>query len=546
VLLDDGTYGMIPEQWLAKFAGLAGTGTVEGDNLRFQKHQTGLLDALLSAQPEANCDAVFEHAREELRSFEGIKPAEAPEGFQGALRAYQKDGLGWLHFLQRFSFGGCLADDMGLGKTVQVLALLESQRLLRATEGPERPPPSLVVVPRSLVFNWIEEARRFTPALRVADHTRGDRPRNTDGFDQADVILATYGTLRRDVPFLKDYTFDYCILDEAQAIKNAESESAKAARLIQAQHRLAMSGTPIENHLGELWSLFEFLNPGMLGTASLFQASATRNPDPEARALLARGLRPFILRRTKDQVARDLPAKTEQTLYCELDADQRRRYNELRDFYRGSLLKQVELEGAQKHQMQILEALLRLRQVACHPGLLDAELREESSAKFEALLPQLDELIDENHKVLVFSQFVQLLSILKGHLDRAGIPYEYLDGQTRNRQEHVARFQGDPDCRLFLISLKAGGLGLNLTAAEYVFLLDPWWNPAVEAQAIDRAHRIGQTRPVFAYRLIARDTVEEKILQLQQSKRDLADAIINADNSFISGLGKDDLERLLS
>jgi SNF2 family DNA or RNA helicase len=436
---------------------------------------------------------------------------------------------------------------MGLGKTIQVLALLEERRQLREAQGEDRPPPSLVVVPRTLVFNWLEEAARFTPKLRVANHTTLDRVKDTAAFDQYDLVLATYGTLRRDIPFLKDYGFDYCILDESQAIKNSESESAKAARLLQGRHRLAMSGTPVENHLGELWSLFEFLNPGMLGTASVFQLGATKNPDPDTRAMLAKGLRPFLLRRTKQQVAQDLPEKTEQTIYCELDAEQRKRYTELRDYYRGSLLEKAgEKGGVQKIRMQILEALLRLRQVACHPGLVDQTKRNESSAKLEALLPQIRELLDENHKILVFSQFTQLLGIIKGHLDREKITYEYLDGKTRDRQARVERFQNDPDCKLFLISLKAGGVGLNLTAAEYVFLLDPWWNPAVEAQAIDRAHRIGQNRPVFAYRLIARDTVEEKILQLQQTKRDLADAIINADNGLIGKLGKEDLEMLLS
>jgi superfamily II DNA or RNA helicase len=549
VRLDDGTFGMLPEEWLRKYGALAGLGEAEGDHLRFRRSQAGLLDALLAAQPEATCDAVFAHVRQELRSFAGVEPADPPPGFTGELRAYQRDGLGWLYFLQRFGFGGCLADDMGLGKTVQVLALLESRRALRAAgaegAGP-RPGPSLVVVPRSLVFNWKQEAARFTPQLRVLDHTGLDRARDASAFEASDVVLTTYGTLRRDISFLKDVAFDYCVLDEAQAIKNANSESAKAARLLGGEHRLALSGTPVENHLGELWSLFEFLNPGMLGSASVFQLTAGRSPDEETRALLARALRPFILRRTKEQVAKDLPAKTEQTIYCELEAAQRKRYDELRGFYRQSILQRVEREGIARSTMSILEALLRLRQAACHPGLIDASRAGESSAKLEALLAQLDELADEGHKVLVFSQFTTLLAIVRTRLDKAGVVYEYLDGRTRDRQARVERFQTDPDCKLFLISLKAGGLGLNLTAASYVYLLDPWWNPAVEAQAIDRAHRIGQERPVFAYRLIAKDTVEEKILELQRSKRELADAIINADNSLIRNLSRDDLELLLS
>jgi SNF2 family DNA or RNA helicase len=411
-----------------------------------------------------------------------------------------------------------------------------------------RPGPTLVVVPKSLVFNWKQEAARFTPNLRVLDHTGITRTRAGEHFDDYDVVLTTYGTLRRDALYFKDVLFDYCILDEAQAVKNAHTESAKAVRLLRSQHRLALSGTPVENHLGELWSLFEFLNPGMLGTASVFRlgGAGARNPEPETRTLLAKALRPFILRRTKDQVARDLPQKLEQTLSCELEPAQRKHYDELREHYRQTLLGRVELEGINKTKMQILEALLRLRQAACHLGLIDKRKLDESSAKLDMLLPQLAEVTEEGHKALVFSQFTSFLAIVRDRLDKQKIPYEYLDGKTRDRKARVENFQNDPECKLFLISLKAGGLGLNLTAAEYVFLLDPWWNPAVESQAIDRTHRIGQTRPVFAYRLIARDTVEEKVLELQKTKRDLADAIINADNSLIRNLGREDLELLLS
>jgi SNF2 family DNA or RNA helicase len=304
----------------------------------------------------------------------------------------------------------------------------------------------------------------------------------------------------------------------------------------------------VENHLGELWSLFEFLNPGMLGEARVLQMSGglARNPSEEARQLLAQALRPFILRRTKQQVARELPAKTEQTIFCELEGAQKKHYEELRDHYRLSLLERVRTEGLGRSKIHVLEALLRLRQAACHPGLLDPKRVDEPSAKLEVLLAQLAEVREEGHKALVFSQFTSLLAIVRRRLDKAGVRYEYLDGATTHRQTHVETFQNDPECGLFLISLKAGGLGLNLTAAEYVFLLDPWWNPAVEAQAVDRAHRIGQTRPVFAYRLIAKDTVEEKVLELQKTKRDLADAILSEDNSLIRDLKSEDLELLLS
>jgi superfamily II DNA or RNA helicase len=560
VQLGDGTFGLLPEEWLKKYGTLAGLGTDQGDHLRFARSQVGLLDALLASLPEADFDKEFARARDRLKKFEGIKACDPPSGFTGQLRNYQREGLGWLYFLEQFGFGGCLADDMGLGKTVMVLALLEKRRKLRAKKaraaaeangndqpsGP--PPPSLVVVPKSLVFNWEREAARFTPRLRILNHTGAGRCKTLDNLKDYDVVVTTYGTLRRDAIQFKDTQFDYVVLDEAQAIKNASSESAKAARLLRGKHRLALSGTPIENHLGELWSLFEFLNPGLLGTSSAFRlgGQSARNPDEETRMMLARGLRPFILRRTKEQVAKDLPRKTEQTIYCEMERAQRKLYDELRDHYRRSLLGLVADRGIQRSKIQILEALLRLRQAACHPGLIDKKKTAEPSAKLDLLIPQLLEVLEEGHKALVFSQFTSLLAIVRARLDGEKIKYEYLDGKTRDRASRVERFQDDSDCKLFLISLKAGGLGLNLTAAEYVFLLDPWWNPAVEAQAIDRAHRIGQTRRVFAYRLIARDTVEEKVLELQSTKRALADAIINQDNSLIRDLSREDLEMLLA
>jgi hypothetical protein len=540
--LGDGSFGLLPQEWLQQYGLLASLGEVEEDHLRFRQTQTGLLDTLLAARPEITCDEAFDRVRADWQNFNGIAPIAEPDGFVGKLRKYQREGLGWFSFLRRFKFGGCLADDMGLGKTVQVLALLVS-RIEEASA------PSLVVVPRSLIFNWQQEALRFTPKLRLLIHTGAERTKDSAHFENYDLVLTTYGTLRRDAVYFQDFEFDYVILDEAQAIKNAKTESAKAARLLKGKHRLALSGTPVENHLGELWSLFEFLNPGMLGSASVFQrtTSDARTIDEETRKLLSRALRPFLLRRTKQQVAKELPEKLEQTIYCEMNEAQRRQYDELRDYYRATLLKQIETVGMKRAKFHILEALLRLRQAACHPGLINASVKDgESSAKLDVLLPQLGEVTDEGHKALVFSQFTSFLSVVRQRLEREGIAYEYLDGKTRDRQAPVERFQNDPDCKLFLISLKAGGQGLNLTAAEYVFLLDPWWNPAVEAQAIDRAHRIGQSRRVFAYRLITRDTVEEKVLTLQASKRELADAIINGDNSLLRSITGEDLMLLLS
>jgi intein/homing endonuclease len=457
---------------------------------------------------------------------------------------------GWVYDLEIKEHHNFVANHILCHNTVQVLALMERRRELRADQqSKSKPAPTLVVVPKSLVFNWQAEASRFTPHLKVLNHTGGEREKETiEHFDEYDVILTTYGTLRNDAVLFKDKRFDYVVLDEAQAIKNANTESSKAARLLQADHKLALSGTPIENHLGELWSLFDFLNPGLLGASSVFGLSgnAARNPEEETKKILSQALRPFILRRTKGQVAKDLPPKLEQTIYCEMEPAQTKLYNDMKQHYRQTLLGRIDQDGINKSKMHILEALLRLRQAACHPGLLDPKKAKGSSAKLDVLFSQLEELTAEGHKTLVFSQFTSLLAIVREQLDKTKIPYEYLDGKTRNRQEKVERFQTDDNCKLFLISLKAGGVGLNLTAADYVFLLDPWWNPAVEAQAIDRTHRIGQTKQVFAYRLITRGTVEEKVLQLQDTKRDLADAIISANNSMIRSLKREDLELLLS
>lgn len=550
VILPDGSIGLIPEDFIERYGMLSGLGAVEGNALRFERSQASLLDALLASQPEVRADQAFADYRARISRFEGIMPAEQPAGFVGALREYQREGLAWLRFLEDFGMGGCLADDMGVGKTAQVLALLETRREFRreiASNG-SRPGPSLVVAPRSVIFNWKQEAARFTPQLQILDYTHAERRSSFKEIESHDLVLATYGTLRRDIVELRKIRFDYAILDEAQAIKNLASDSAKAARLLTANHRLALSGTPVENHLGELGSLFEFLNPGMLGSTSAGRLAgrSLKNADESTRLLLGRALRPFILRRTKGQVARELPTKTEQTLYCEMPQEQRKLYNELRDHYRRALLGRIDATGIGSARMHILEALLRLRQAACHPGLIDDQRREGSSAKLEALMPKLREVIEGGHKLLVFSQFTSFLSIVRDRLGAEDIPYAYLDGQTTDRQACVERFQNDAECPAFLISLKAGGLGLNLTAAEYVFLLDPWWNPAVEAQAIDRTHRIGQTNQVFAYRLIARDTVEEKVMQLQERKRRLADEILTAENSSFSSLSRDDLEVLLS
>jgi superfamily II DNA or RNA helicase len=546
IRLGDGRVGLVRAEWREQLEPfLAAASDDHEGGLRFRRNQVLLLDALLATRPEVSFDDVFEQARRRVLDVK-IVPEEPYESFHGELRPYQREGLGWFSFLRGLGFGGCLADDMGLGKTIQVLALLDQRR--RASE--ERR-PSLVVAPRSVVFNWKAEAARFTPELRLLDHSTPDRVRASDHFSRYDVVLTTYALLRKEVD-LFDFDFDYVILDEAQAIKNASSQAAKAATLLRSSHRLALSGTPVENHLGELASLFEFLNPGMLRAKSarvmkmLRHAGSKTAEAASARATLSRAVRPFILRRTKAQVAPELPERTEQTIWCELEPKQRKLYDELRDYYRASLLGRVQKQGMNRSKIHILEALLRMRQAACHPGLVDPKRKGETSAKLDALFDELRILVDGGHKVLVFSQFTSLLSIVRNEVRKRGLGHAYLDGASRDREAQVQRFQNDPEVPLFLISLKAGGLGLNLTAAEYVFLLDPWWNPAVEAQAIDRAHRIGQTRNVFAYRLVARDTIEEKILQLQQTKRDLADAIISEENSILRQLTPEDLDLLLS
>jgi superfamily II DNA or RNA helicase len=615
ITLGDGSQGLLPESWLADHGLLTQMGEVQDDALVFRPNQAALLDSMLAEKELTHADPTFQQARERLRQFEGIQPLEPDAAFQGALREYQREGLGWMAFLRWFGMGGILADDMGLGKTIQVLAVLQARHngaaehtkgdMYRPTspeaDGAEHR-PSLIVVPRSVVFNWVDEARKFTPDLRVLAYTGSDRQSLRDAFQEHDVIVTSYGLMRRDIEELRHFGFDYVVLDEAQAIKNPSSQAAKAARLLDAPHRLALTGTPIENHLGDLWSIFEFLNPGMLGASARFselvrasgaggrgngqpatngdgQADAQNEPQAsaatadasegaaEARELdeeaesavgeapvqqIAQALRPFILRRSKQQVLKDLPEKTEQTIICQMEQEQRQVYDELRQYYRGNLMKQLDDAGTKRSDalggqaFMVLEALLRLRQAACHPGLIDEKRQAEQSAKLEALEQMLGDVIDEGGKALVFSQFTSMLGLVKQRFDQLGIKYVYLDGQTRNREEVVKQFQNDDSIQVFLISLKAGGFGLNLTAAEYVFILDPWWNPAVESQAIDRTHRIGQSKPVFAYRMICEDTVEQRVIELQQAKRDLADAIVGGEENLLKSLSRDDLEQLLS
>ena len=443
-----------------------------------------------------------------------------------------------------YEFGGCLADDMGLGKTIEALVFLQSLKEIGEAEK-----ASLLVLPRSLLVNWQREAARFTPTLKVHFHFGAGREDDLSIFEQHDLVLTTYGTLLRDIDKLRKYPFHYVILDESQAIKNPLAKTSKAARLLRSDHRLVLTGTPVENSTFELWSQFAFLNPGLLGNLEYFK-SEFGNPiekqgDEQASQFLRKMVYPFILRRTKSQVAPELPPRTERVVYADMEPAQRKFYNKTRDYYRAMLLGVIEEQGMNNARMKVLEGLLRLRQICNHPRLVKDDFHGDSS-KFELLIETLETLQSEGHKALVFSQFVQMLSLVRNEMDLKKIPYVYLDGQTRKRQERVDTFQNDPTIPFFLISLKAGGLGLNLTAADYVIHIDPWWNPAVEMQATDRTHRIGQDKPVFVYKLITRDSVEEKILELQEKKKNLVDQLIITEGSFFKSLTAEDVERLFS
>lgn len=544
VKLADGTLGEIPVDWLERYQHLFAVGREMDGKLRLSTQQLTLIDQLMGEADRFQADEVFENRSKQLRNFAGIKPREIPNGFVGELRPYQKAGIDWLHFLHEFGFGGCLADDMGLGKTVQVLTFL-----LGLHESGEAKHADLIVLPRSLLTNWQRETARFTPSLRILEYHGIQRGKDSTEFDQYDLVVTTYGVMMRDIELLAKYPFHYVVLDESQAIKNPVAQTSKAARLLKSDHRLVMTGTPVENSAYELWSQFAFLNPGLLGNLEYFKrefSSPIEKKNDETKAeYLRKIIYPFILRRTKDQVAPELPPRTERILYCDMEPAQRKMYNRTRDYFRGILMGMLSQQGMDNSRMKVLEGLLRLRQICNHPALVEKDFRGES-AKFELLLETLETLRAEGHKALIFSQFVEMLKILRTELDNRQIPYAYLDGQTRDRQERVDQFQVDKSLPFFLISLKAGGVGLNLTAADYVIHIDPWWNPAIEMQATDRTHRIGQENPVFVYKMIVRDTVEEKILQLQDRKKNLVDQLISTEGSFLKSLTSDDVKVLFT
>lgn len=546
IRLGDGSVGLLPEEWLSKNLALLELGkTVKGkrDKLRYPSSQALLLDSLLQENQVQSIDQRFLELKDALRNFEGIEKYPVPKDFVGKLRRYQEASLGWFRFLERFGFGGVLADDMGLGKTVQLLAWLAGH--------PGRRPgsPSLVIAPTTLIFNWLNEAARFTPKLRVTSYSGGDRHTLLEDVSKFDIILTTYGLLRRDITRLKDIEFNYVILDESQAIKNPDSQTAKAARLLNAAHRLCLTGTPLENHVGELWSQMEFLNPGLLGSKAVFErrfAKPISQNQKDAASILKDIVKPFILRRTKQMVAKDLPEKMEQIIRCPMTEEQAMIYRRIRDHYRSSLFNGSGKKSTGKAKFKILEGLLRLRQAANHPALVGQQ--DIASGKLIELVTLIDEAVSGGHKALVFSQFTKMLRLIRDVLEKRSITYEYLDGRTpmAKREAKVRNFQERDDISLFLISLKAGGVGLNLTAADYVFLVDPWWNPAVESQAVDRTHRIGQDKRVFTYRFITMDSVEEKVLALQEKKQELVSSILTGSKDMLRNLTASDLELLFS
>lgn len=542
--LPNGEVAVIPEEWFTKYSELfAFIDNGESEVHKLKKYHIALVQEL---SEDSLAKVTMSRKLQQLKDFEEIDEVALPATFKGVLRPYQQAGYNWMHFLNRFKFGGCLADDMGLGKTVQTLAFLLSQQNIDS----DKRNTSLLVVPTSLIYNWELEASKFAPSLKILVYSGTLRNKNIERFNQYDLVITSYGIVRLDEELLQKFFFHYAILDESQAIKNPSSGTAKAVKILSSRFRLILTGTPIENSTLDLWSQMTYLNPGLLGSQSFFRDEflnpIEKKGDQEKSKRLFALIKPFVLRREKKQVAKDLPEKIESIRYCDMTEAQEKLYEETKSFFRNKILEQ-DTEAAKTGQQQIilLQGLTKLRQIANHPLMIDEEY-DGGSGKLEDVFYMLEEAMSENHKVLVFSQFVKHLNIFRGYLESKSINYTYLDGQTRDRQEQVEEFQKNADIKIFLISLKAGGVGLNLTAADYVFILDPWWNPAVEAQAVDRAHRIGQDKTVFTYKFITKNSVEEKILLLQNKKKALAGELIANEESFIKSLSKDDIAMILS
>ncbi|CAN5378477.1 hypothetical protein BH11BAC3_BH11BAC3_01980 [soil metagenome] len=543
VTLDDGTLGMLPAAWIKKMSAYFEAGELVEEELRIPKINFSAVQILY--EKEMLSDEVqqqIENYSSKLAGFESIEPVPSPEGLNAELRHYQQQGLNWLNFLDEFGFGGCLADDMGLGKTIQVIAFI---LLLRKKHGPLT---QLVVVPTSLIFNWQEELEKFAPSLKVLTIHGANRVRNNHHFNEYDVVLTSYGMLLSNIHFMKTFRFGYIFLDESQAIKNPESQRYKACRLLQSKNKIILTGTPIENNSFDLYGQLSFACPGLLGNQQYFKDIYSQPIDKFGDTKRARELQqkvnPFILRRTKKQVATELPEKTEMVIYCEMGVEQRKVYDAYEKEFQNYLLGKPE-EDLRRDSMNILQGLTKMRQICNSPALLkDDAFYGDAAAKIDVLIEQIESK-HQHHKILVFSQFVGMLDLIKKELSAKYIAYEYLTGKTNNRAAAVNNFQTNDDVRVFLISLKAGGTGLNLTEADYVYLVDPWWNPAVENQAIDRCYRIGQEKHVVAVRLICPDTVEEKILKLQAAKKELVSDLIKTDMGVLKNLGRKELLELV-
>ncbi|MEJ8758322.1 DEAD/DEAH box helicase [Pontibacter sp. H259] len=538
-MLPNGQVAIIPDEWFTQYIELFAFS--EGDDqMTLRKHHMALVNDL---QTGNLAQVTMSRKLEKLREFETIEDHPLPAGFRGELRPYQKAGYNWLHFVQNYKFGGCLADDMGLGKTVQTLAMLQH----RKEHGAES--ATLLVMPTSLIYNWLHEAQKFTPNLRVLSYTGTYRNKDISQFQDYDVVLTSYGIVRLDAELLKQYYFDYIILDESQAIKNPDSTTSKSVRALKSKHRLILTGTPVENSTMDLWSQMSFINPGLLGNQHFFKKEflkpIEKQKDEQKTRKLHALIKPFILRRHKSQVAKELPEKIEHTTFCKMTEEQEHAYEETKSYYRNKILTDLEENGPANTQFMLLQGLMKLRQIANHPLMADPNYEGESG-KIKEVLRMTKNVVGKGHKVLIFSQFVKHLEIVRAALNEREIKYAYLDGNTKDRQAQVERFQNDESIQVFLISLKAGGVGLNLTAADYVFILDPWWNPAVEAQAVDRAHRIGQQNTVFTYKFITKNSVEEKILALQSRKLQLVNELISTDENVIKNLTKEDINNLLS
>ncbi len=565
--LPNGEVAILPKEWFTEYQDLLPFAQKEGHSLRLKKHHFQLLQKRLKG-----IDKSFFQRLQDIGKNAG-KQVALPQNVQATLRSYQEEGFSWMYHLYEHQFGGCLADDMGLGKTLQTLTLLlKLKRLKRsmpamefsalpgheslfATQESEteenQQTATMIVMPTSLIHNWENEIRKFTPSLKVYKHF-GIQRKKAGAFrgllHYYDIILTTYGTVRNDFDTLKDHEFFYLILDESQNIKNPGSKTYQTVSQLKARHRLVLTGTPIENSLSDLWSQINFINKGLLGNLAYFKREfitpIEKKNDPEKQEKLQTLIRPFVLRRTKEQVARDLPPLTEQIRYCQMTGDQKRIYEQEKSAVRNSILENIEKEGLEKSTFVVLQGLTKLRQLANHPSMLkDAD--ESESGKFDEIFQALESIVAEKHKVLIFSSFVKHLELVKEQIESKKWKYSILTGQTTNRKQVIDNFQNDPENRIFLISLKAGGVGLNLTSADYVFIIDPWWNPAAELQAINRAHRIGQDKKVIVYRFITEDSIEEKIIQLQERKASLAEKFINSNNPF-RAITKEEILNLFS